>query len=107
MIQSLVDITDRELDALLKSQAMPVLVEFHLPGCRYCAQLEPLLADAAQTHAQRVTIVRLDASTNQTRPHYGLSGTPTLVLYIDGEEHVTKTGTMREQKLRAFLNAYL
>ena len=107
MTQPLDDITDTELDTLLADAKTPVLVEFHVPNCAYCARLEPLLADAARTYADRVTIVRMDASTNQTRPQYGLSGTPTLVLYAGGEEKVAKTGAMREQQLRSFLNAYV
>ena len=107
MSQNLADTTDAELEELLASAENPVLVEFHVPNCAYCARLEPLLADAAQTYADRVTIVRMDASTNNTRPQYGLGGTPMLVLYVDGEEKVTKTGAMREPQLRSFLNAYV
>jgi thioredoxin-like negative regulator of GroEL len=107
MPQPLPDTTDAELEALLERTDKPLRVEFHLPDCPYCARLEPLLEAAAERYAQRVTIVRMNAATNNSRPRHGLTATPTLVLYVDGEERLTKTGAMRERQLQSFLDAYV
>ncbi|GAB3686232.1 thioredoxin family protein [Salinisphaera aquimarina] len=107
MSDTLTDISDADFAATLGDADGPVLVEFYSSNCAYCRRLEPLLETAATDYAGRVRIVRMNAETNETRPRYGLNGTPTLVLYVDGEESVTKTGAMREQQLQSFLNAYV
>lgn len=107
MTDDLSDVSDTDFAATIAAENGPVLVEFYTQSCAYCRRLEPLLVEASVDYADKLKIVRMDAENNETRPKYGLGGTPMLVLYIDGEEHVTKTGAMRKQQLEAFLNAYL
>lgn len=107
MTQTVSETTDSDLEHTLQTTQTPVLLEFYTQNCPHCRRLEPILENAVETYGERLRFLRMDAQTNQTRPQHGLSGTPTLVLYKDGEEVVTKTGAMRDQQLRAFLDHYL
>ena len=65
----------------------PSVVEFMSYSCAYCGNLEPLIQEAARRLAGREKIFRVNiAAEPGLAERYGIEGTPTLVLFQDGEE---------------------
>jgi thioredoxin 1 len=82
--------------------AGPIAVEFMSYGCAHCRALEPILQQAAdkvkaQEHVFRVNV----AVERELAERYQIEGTPTLVMFLNGQEvgrtagpHPTLSGVM-------------
>jgi thioredoxin 1 len=74
-------------DALVIRGAGPIVVEFMSYGCGHCRTLEPVLVHVADTLADRERIMRVNvASEADLAAAYGVSVTPTLVMFLGGTE---------------------
>jgi thioredoxin 1 len=64
-----------------------VAVEFMSYGCGYCRAIEPLLQRVAETIEADETIFRVNiAADPDLASEYGISGTPTFVMFLSGQE---------------------
>ncbi len=65
----------------------PIAVEFMSYGCAYCRALEPALQQVAQKVGANAQIFRVNiAVEEQLAADYGIDGTPTLVMFSNGQE---------------------
>ncbi len=64
----------------------PVMVDFHQPGCPPCEQLQPIFGGLARDHAETANFAKVNI---QRVPglvrRYQIAGTPTVILFQDGE----------------------
>ncbi|MEV0356128.1 thioredoxin [Nocardia sp. NPDC050697] len=81
-----VTVTDASFadDVLLSEK--PVLVDFWADWCGPCKMVAPVLEEIAGSHADKLTIAKLDADANpETMREYGVLSLPTMMLFSGGK----------------------
>jgi thioredoxin 1 len=80
-------VTATTFDALVLRGEGPIAVEFMSYGCAHCRLLEPILQRVAEIVRPRETIFRVNiAIEHALAAAYGIGGTPTLVMFLNGSE---------------------
>jgi thioredoxin 1 len=71
----------------------PVLVDFYKEGCAACGALDPILDQLADEYRGRVTVAAfriytffLEVTCPPIKEQYDISFTPTVVLFVNGQE---------------------
>lgn len=81
-----------------------VLVEFFAQWCGFCKREQPILEEAlGQIEAAGVQVAQADIDVmTEKSAEYGVSGTPTFILFSDGDEIAKNAGFMDKSDLIAF-----
>ncbi len=65
----------------------PIAVEFMSYGCAYCRALEPSLQVVADRLRSKEKVFRVNVAVEPDLAEtYGIQGTPTIVMFLDGAE---------------------
>jgi thioredoxin 1 len=65
----------------------PIVVEFMSYGCEHCRVLEPILQQVATRVAAQETLFRVNIAVEEDLAgSYGINGTPTLIMFLNGKE---------------------
>lgn len=81
-----VHVTDDELDRLVQSSPVPVLVDFYADWCGPCRTLAPVLEELARRNAGKLFVAKVDTERHQRNAgRLGVSGIPALYLFRDGK----------------------
>ncbi len=65
----------------------PIAVEFMSYGCAYCRALEPVLEEVAAAVRTKETVLRVNVAAEPDLARaYGIEGTPTFVMFLNGNE---------------------
>jgi thioredoxin len=100
------EISEARFDEEVLTAAGPVLVEFFATWCGSCRGFAPTLQQVAAEYAGRVTVMQVNAEENpELVRRYGMSSTPTLLLFAGGEPTATLVGAQSADALRELLNA--
>ena len=92
---SITHLTDSEFEDRISKAEKPVLVDFWADWCAPCKQLAPHLDTLAETHGDRIDIVKIDIEANPETPtRFGVRSIPTLILFRDGQASATKIGSV-------------
>lgn len=76
-----------EFDSAVLAAAGPVTVEFMAYSCGHCRALESPLQQVAQVVAPQQRIYRVNVATEpELAARYGVTVTPTLVMFLRGNE---------------------
>ena len=95
-----------DTDVLMNDK--PVLVDFWAPWCGPCRAVAPVLEELAEQHKDKIEVVKLNTDENiQVSSRYGITGIPTLNVYVGGEVVKTLVGAMPKPKLVRELADYL
>jgi thioredoxin 1 len=99
---------DNSFDADVLQSDKPVLLDLWAEWCGPCKMIAPLLDEAADEYADRLTVAKLNIDENPaTPPKYGIRSIPTLLLFKDGAVHAQKIGAMSKSQLAEFLETNL
>jgi thioredoxin 1 len=99
---------DDNFDADVLQSDKPVLLDLWAEWCGPCKMIAPLLDEAAEEFADRLTVAKLNIDENPvTPPKYGIRSIPTLMLFKDGAVHAQKIGAMSKSQLAEFLETNL
>jgi len=87
---------------------LPVLVDFWAPWCGPCKMVAPVLEELSETYGEKLTIVKLNTDENpQVTGKYGITGIPTMNVYVGGEVVKTMVGALSKPKLIRELEPFL
>jgi thioredoxin 1 len=80
-------VTRSTFDALVLAGQGPIAVEFMSYGCAHCRLLEPVIQRVAEMIQPRQKIFRVNiAAEPELAEAYAIGGTPTLVMFLNGNE---------------------
>src|SRR5690606_7117920 len=100
--------TDADFQADVLQSDKPVLVDFWAPWCGPCKMVAPVLEEIAQEHGDKLSVVKLNTDDNPaTTQRYGITGIPTMNVYVGGEVVKTLVGALPKQKLMRELEPFL
>ena len=99
-------VTDDTFEPEVLQADKPVLVDYWAEWCGPCKMIAPLLDDIAKDYAGKLKVAKLNIDENQaTPPKYGIRGTPTLMLFKNGNLAATKVGALSKSQLMAFIDS--
>ncbi|MET8475615.1 thioredoxin domain-containing protein [Streptomyces sp. NPDC006422] len=93
-------VTDVDFGERVLRAGRPVLVEFTARWCGPCRQLGPVLESVAEEQRGRLDVVAVDVDVSpETAVTYNVLGTPTLMVFKDGEPVWSRVGARSKRKL--------
>lgn len=100
--------TDTEFQADVLDQQTPVLVDFWAPWCGPCKMVAPILEELSEEYGDKIQVVKLNTDENPAvTGRYGITGIPTMNVYVGGEVVKTLVGALPKQKLVRELEDFL
>jgi len=101
-----IELDSAGLDAFLRKDELPMLVDFWAAWCGPCRQMAPAFSKAAAAAGPGVRFAKLDteACPEQASRHQ-IRSLPTLALFIGGREVERRMGVMSEQQILGWLQA--
>ena len=108
MSDNIVHTNDGDFEKDVVQSDKPALVDFWAEWCGPCKMIAPLLSEAADEYADRLSIVKLNVDENpNTAQKFGIRSIPTLILFKDGAVQAQKLGAMSKSQLTDFLDSNL
>jgi len=105
---NIVHTNDSDFEADVINSDKPALVDFWAEWCGPCKMIAPLLHEAADEYADKMSIVKLNVDQNpNTAQKFGIRSIPTLILFKDGAVQAQKLGAMSKSQLTEFLDTNL
>lgn len=93
-----------DLEDLVSSSQVPVLVDFFADWCGPCKVMAPLLDELAAEQLGNVLVVKVDTDASPNlAARLDIRGIPTLILYRQGQEVARQTGAVPKEALAAML----
>ena len=92
--------TDSTFATDVLANTKPVLVDFWAAWCGPCKQIAPILEEIYAEYGDKIEIVKLDTDNNPaTTARYGVTGIPTMNLYVGCEVVKTIVGAKPKRLL--------
>ena len=108
MSDNIVHTNDGSFEADVLQSDKPALVDFWAEWCGPCKMIAPLLDEAANEYADRMSVVKLNVDENPNiAQKFGIRSIPTLILFKDGAVQAQKLGAMSKSQLTEFLESNL
>jgi thioredoxin 1 len=80
-----IKVTDASFAADVLQSDKPVIVDFWADWCGPCRMIAPVLEEISSTHADKVTVAKLDIDANpETAQAYQILSIPTMLVFQGG-----------------------
>jgi thioredoxin 1 len=108
MSDHIVEVSDSTFRSEVEQAGRPVVVDFWAPWCAPCRVIEPILAELAERHRDRVTFMKLNVDENQeTAGRLEVLSIPTLMVFEDGAVKKKLIGAVPRRRLEDELSSWL
>lgn len=85
-----------------------VLVDFYSDSCVPCKKLAPALGELEDTYEEKLKVYKVNTGFDaELAGEYGVQGTPTLLLFQNGQVAERKVGAMSQDALFDWVETYL
>jgi thioredoxin 1 len=90
---------DNFAQAVLEAK-LPVLVEFYSDSCIPCKQMSPILGDIEDAYEEKLLVYKVNVNFDaELAEQYEVMGSPTLLLFQDGQEVERVRGLVKKPEL--------
>jgi thioredoxin 2 len=97
---------DDHLSKVINGASVPVIVDFYADWCAPCKMMAPVLDQLAAERAGKLLVVKVNSDANPVSPqHFGVRGSPTLVVFKDGQEVGRQVGFAPKAQLAAMIDS--
>ena len=94
--------TDATFAADVLQSDKPVIVDFWAEWCGPCRMIAPVLEEISSTHAEKVTVAKLDIDANpETAQAYKIMSIPTMLVFQGGQPVKQVVGALPKARLLA------
>lgn len=108
MSDRIVHTTDSGFESDVLASDKPVLLDFWAEWCSPCKMIAPLLDEAADEYADKLSVVKINIDENPNTPQkFGIRSIPTLMIFKNGAPQAQKLGAMSKSQLVDFLESNL
>ena len=102
-----VEVNDRNIESMINRYS-PFVVDFWENGCRPCKSIDPTINEMALDFKGQIVFGKLCIDKNAaSKKRYGISSTPTLLIFKDGTLIYRHVGNYPRQKLEEIILAAL
>ena len=98
-----IEVNDKNFDSMLRLYS-PFVVDFWKIGCRPCKSIDPTINEMALDFKGQIVFGKLCTDRNSnSKKKYGISNTPTLLIFKDGSLVYRHVGNYPKQKLEEII----
>ncbi len=102
----LVNVDEAEMNNLLHTSTLPVLVDLWAPWCGPCRTIAPALVDLAGERAGTVRIAKVNVDESPgVSARLGVRGIPTMILFRSGREIGRQVGALPGHRIRDWVDS--
>ena len=97
-----------KFDELIKTNELPVLVDFYADWCGPCKMVSPIIARIAKEYKGRITTVKINTEKKPSiSAQYSIQSIPTIMIFHKGKQLLRLEGAHPYESLKAEINKVL